>query len=173
MTEAAPMGPRSDPFSTWRRLDGERRALLADALVALVLASVAIRFLPFARVGEMASRQLGSGAGDPALPSKVVWAVTAWARRVPWRAVCFQRGLAAQMMLRRRGVDSILYFGAARRPATGLEAHVWVRAGESDVIGCEEAPAFAVLATFPNRGRRFAATPKRFDDLFPKPHPSG
>jgi hypothetical protein len=31
----------------------------------------------------------------------------------------------------------------------GLSAHVWVRDGDTDVIGCELAPHFAILATFP------------------------
>ena len=76
MTDAA--APRSDPISVWLRLDDERRALLAEALVALVVASAAIRLSPFVRVGEMASRPLGKAVGGPTA-SKVVWAVAAWA----------------------------------------------------------------------------------------------
>lgn len=168
MTDAAPPAPRANPIDTLRRLDGERRALLAEALVALVMASAAIRILPFVKVGEMASRPLGPSAGGHDLAPKVVWAVEAWARRVPWRAVCFQQGLAAQMMLRRRGVDSTLYFGAARRPEKSLEAHVWVRAGKTDVIGCEDAPDFAILAAFPRSGRTRGQEPRKFDGHVPE-----
>ena len=160
-------------MTIWRNLDSERRAVFIEALIALVTASAAIRVLPFVRVGEMASRPLGAVGGGDDVQKMVVWAVGAWARRVPWRAVCFQQGLAVQMMLRRRGVDSTLYFGAARRRKTGLEAHVWVKAGEVEVIGCEEARDFAVLAAFPRRGRRNAAAPRRFDDLIERPHQSG
>jgi len=52
-------------------------------------------------------------------------------------------------MLRRRGIDSVLYYGAAQDPENGLRAHVWVRDGDVDVIGCEIARGFAILAAFP------------------------
>ena len=50
--------------------------------------------------------------------------------------MCFQQGLAAQLMLRRRGIPSVLYYGAAQ-DGSGLHAHVWVRDGDIDVIGGE------------------------------------
>ena len=71
------------------------------------------------------------------------------ARQVPWRAVCFQKGLAAQFMLRRRGVPSVLYYGAALGNANDLSAHVWVRDGGVDVIGGKLASRYAQLAAFP------------------------
>jgi hypothetical protein len=52
-------------------------------------------------------------------------------------------------MLRRRGIPSVLYYGAAQDDQTGLSAHVWVRDGDVDVIGCEIAYRFAILAAFP------------------------
>jgi hypothetical protein len=64
--------------------------------------------------------------------------------------MCFEQGLASQLMLRRRGVPSVLYFGAAPDSRDGLAAHVWVRDGEIDVIGGETAASFRVLATFPS-----------------------
>jgi len=63
--------------------------------------------------------------------------------------MCFEQGLAAQLMLRRRGIASVLYFGVAPNDQNGLAAHVWVRDGDVDVVGGESASEFAVLATFP------------------------
>jgi hypothetical protein len=80
---------------------------------------------------------------------RIQWAVISAAARVPWRVMCFQQGLAAQLMLRRRGVPSVLYYGVAQDDQNGLHAHVWVRDGDVDVIGGEMAYRFAVLATFP------------------------
>jgi hypothetical protein len=132
--------------------------MLAEAMLVLAFSSAAIRFLPFARVGKLASGRLGRQRPQPAdgLISKVAWAVQACARRVPWRSVCFQQGLTSQVMLRRRGVDSTLYFGAAMRADAALSAHVWVKAGTVEVIGCQEAAGFAVLATFPPAAGREA-----------------
>ena len=80
---------------------------------------------------------------------RVRWAVQAWARHVPWRAVCFQQGLALHWMLRRRGVASVLLYGVAKRGGEGLAAHVWVDVDGATVIGGEEAPNFVCLARFP------------------------
>lgn len=79
----------------------------------------------------------------------VAWAVTAAARRARFRAVCIERGLAAQTMLRRRGIGATLYYGAAPG-VDGLAAHVWVRWQGIDVIGGESAARFTPLATFPD-----------------------
>ena len=79
---------------------------------------------------------------------QVRWAIVTAARRVPWRALCIQQGLAAQFMLRRRGIPSVLYYGAALREGD-LKAHVWVRDGTIDVIGGEAASRYALLARFP------------------------
>ena len=74
--------------------------------------------------------------------------MNACARRVPWRAVCFQRGLAAQLLLRRRRLRSELCYGIRPDRGDGLAAHVWVRSGEVDVVGCEDAADYRLVATF-------------------------
>ena len=125
--------------------------LLAEALATLAGASLAVRVLPFRMVGRLCGQALGTpppGAG-PHPTKRICWAVEACARRVPWRAVCFQKGVAAHLMLRRRGVASTLHFGARPDTEHGVAAHVWVRIGSDDVIGCEIAPQFALLARFP------------------------
>lgn len=133
------------------RLSGAEAALLAEAMILLAFSSAAIRFLPFTRIGKLASGRLGRKSLGPTdrLAAEVAWAVQACARRVPWRAVCFQQGLTSQIMLRRRGVDSTLYFGAAMGAESELAAHVWVKAGQTEVVGCQEAAGYAVLATYP------------------------
>jgi hypothetical protein len=134
-----------------RPLGATNRRLLAEALPALVLASLAVKLVPFRRVARAASRR-GRAAGAPADAAflrQARWAVAAWAKRVPWRAVCFQQGLALHAMLRRRGIPSVLHYGVAKDGEAGLRAHVWVTVDGRPVIGGEEAPAFACVATFP------------------------
>jgi hypothetical protein len=124
--------------------------MAAEALALLVIAGPAVKLLPFRWLGAVASLPArGRDGPDAALPERVRWAVEAAARRLPWRPVCFPKGLVAQLMLRRRGVASTLYFGVGQDPVDGLTAHVWVRNGAQDVIGCDEAAAFAPLAAFP------------------------
>ena len=137
----------------FRRLPRTDRLLVIEAAATLILASLVIAVLPFRSVGRLAS--LRTRRSEPSFEARanaikrIRWAVTACARRLPWRAMCFEQGFAAQRMLRRRGIPSVLHFGAARNKQEGLAAHVWVRDGDVDVIGGELAPRFAVLATFP------------------------
>src|SRR4051794_24590407 len=99
------------------RLTARDWLLAGEALASLVWASLAIAFLPFRKVAGMASTAPSRPVTslDTGLPRRIRWAVDAWARRVPWRAVCFQRGLAAHRMLRRRGYGSILHYGVAQQ----------------------------------------------------------
>ncbi|MEA3008916.1 MAG: hypothetical protein QOJ91_608 [Sphingomonadales bacterium] len=123
--------------------------MLAEALAALALASLAIAFLPFRRVAAAASPAGRNPARtDPETVRRARSAVTGWSRRVPWRTVCFQKGLALHWMLRRRDIGSVLLYGA-RRDGEGLAAHVWIEVDGETVMGGEEAPNFACLARFP------------------------
>jgi hypothetical protein len=80
--------------------------------------------------------------------SKIAWALNACANRAPWKALCFQRAVAAQMMLRRRGWAATINYGIRRDDEGGLAAHVWTRSGDVDVIGCENAAEFSLITSF-------------------------
>ena len=125
------------PFS---KLIRHRRdlPLLVEAASELVLASAAIQFLPFRRILRRASRDVSgralTGAERLAIGARVKWAVTVCAYRLPWRSLCFPQGLAAQRMLRRRGIDSTFYYGA-RIAEEGMNAHVWVCDEGRPIVG--------------------------------------
>jgi len=140
-------------WKTFQELSGSDRRLLLSALSWIAFARFAILVLPFARIGRLASwRVRADQQSEPDRThsiKRIRWAVSAVSRRVPWRALCFEQGLAAQIMLRRRGIPSTLYYGAASDAAAGLSAHVWVRDGATDVVGCEIASRYGVLAMFP------------------------
>ena len=135
------------------RLSWPDRLLLVEAILWLAVAASAIAVLPFRQLGLLAARPVRRPTLSQQVRLTTVrrirWAVATTAQRVPWRALCFQRGLAAQLMLRRRGIPSVLYYGAAQDDRAGLSAHVWVRDGDVDVVGGEIAYRFAILATFP------------------------
>ena len=141
MPSPAARSPSRRTLSDW--------LLLAEALAVLALASIAIAVLPFRKVAAVASvRGPRRSREDAEMVRRVRGAVQGWGRRVPWKAVCFQRGLALHWMLRRRGIRSVLLYGVRHRE-DGLAAHVWVDVGGVTAIGGEEAPGFACLARFP------------------------
>jgi hypothetical protein len=123
--------------------------LLIETGLAMIVASAAIRLLPFRRLAGWMGQ--GAVAASPAEPDDIAIiarAIKAWSTRLPWRTMCFEQGLTAHWMLRRRGLASTLYYGAATLEGQ-LKAHVWVRSGELDVVGCEIAADYALLARFP------------------------
>ncbi|WP_421697940.1 lasso peptide biosynthesis B2 protein [Ancylobacter sp.] len=136
----------------WRRLRWRDRALLAEALLVISLARLALVTLPFRHVVRLAAtRPATLTAGDPQaqIIGRTRWAVRAVARRVPFRAMCLEQGLTARVLLRRRGVATTLHYGVAKDRDGRLSAHLWVRAGALDVIGTENADQFTLVATFP------------------------
>ncbi len=132
-------------------LEGRKKQLIVEAIFSLAVASAAIRLLPFRRAFRFGSEPLGEASRTDIRDA--VWAVEAVAARVPWKTVCFQKGLALQAMLRRRGIDAQLHYGVGYDPARSLRAHVWVSAAGDIVIGGREAPAFQLLASMPPGAR--------------------
>ena len=133
--------------------DPARLLVGAEALLTLAWASAIIQVLPFRIVAGIAchsarSPQRHCQPGDSSVRI-CCWAMEAWSKRVPWKAVCFQKGLALQLMLRRRGVRAKLHYGVAQTAAEGLRAHVWISVGSTVVLGGETASEFTCLATFP------------------------
>jgi hypothetical protein len=128
------------------RLPARRRRLLLQATATLALASGALSLLPFKRAIRLGSVPLRRVRGDTA--EEVISAVETAARRLPWRNVCIHKGIAAQRMLRRRGLDATLHYGIGNG-GNALAAHVWVSLDGVPVIGGEEARAFACVGAFP------------------------
>ena len=114
----------------------------------LVLAKLIVRFVPAPRLVEWTSR-------PPRRISRFAqWEVASISSAVEsvgarrWmQARCLPRALAAQAMLRRRGIASRLCLGVAREP-DGLEAHAWVELAQDVVVGGGEAPRFTRLVEF-------------------------
>ena len=131
-------------------LPRQRRRLLVRAVVALTASSAAVALLPFR--SAIAFGSVGVKRRRQAEPANYVWAIEVAARRLNWRTMCIQKGLAVQRLLRKDGVDAVLHYGARRHPESGkLQAHVWVTVADEVIIGGSEAPEFAEIATYPHR----------------------
>ena len=142
------------------RIGGRRRALVIEAAAWLLAARVALLAVPFPQL----ARRLGAfvpptdervtqarrdgSAQDAKLAEEIGWAVVRAARHVPFKAVCLPQAMAARIMLRRRGVASVLHFGAAKGRARRIDAHAWLDAAGVEVTGYPVAAQFAEIACF-------------------------
>ncbi len=143
-----------------RALPRARKGLLAEALAALGLARLAMACLPFRRIAAWLGAP-GTESAIEATPAEtriakeIGWAVGLLGRRVPWDGRCLAEALAATWMLRRRGLEGTVSFGA--RPGTGtgpgtvFDAHAWLRVGSSVVTGGAGHRSFKVFTTFARR----------------------
>jgi len=140
------------------QLDHRKRLLLAEAVVGLLAARLALAFISFPRL----TRRFGIlvSASDPrflqasdnpdqaSIAVDVGWAVTRAARYVPFKPVCLPQAMAAHRMLRRRGVASVMHFGAVKIEAKPLDTHAWLDAAGVKVTGYPVAERLAEIARF-------------------------
>ena len=123
--------------------------LVIETLADLVIASLRLRLAPFDRLVAHLPTQNGPPI-DTEEARLLRRAIRGWARRLPWRAECFEQGVAAARFLARHGHPATLHYGA-RGAGDDLEAHVWVGSGDVRVIGWENSSEFRELQRFPPR----------------------
>jgi hypothetical protein len=136
-----------------RQLRPPDRWLLLETLVHLVAARLALRILPFRWLvwwfQRPARRPELAGDARQAAIRQVRLAVHYTNLWLDLDAVCFPRSIAAQTMLRRRGVSTTLYYGAAMLPDPGkLTTHVWLQDGDNGIVGHENITQFQILARY-------------------------
>jgi hypothetical protein len=124
----------------YRQLPGSRRLLLWEALFALALARFALIVLPFRRIAAWlgipaTENSLKATAEQLEVATHIGSAVGCLARRVPWDSRCLAQALAAAWMLRRRGLEPTLSFGADLGNSREIVAHAWLRFGPYLVTG--------------------------------------
>ena len=135
-------------LASWLRLPAPQRALALEAAAWLTLSRVLVRHVAMRRW----HRHLDVGAGDGGdggrreLGHAVGRMVRRVAHRLPFEALCLPQAMAAQWMLRRRGVSSRLWIGARRAaPGRPLDYHAWLTVDGESVIGGRSAGAYVPL----------------------------
>jgi hypothetical protein len=143
-------------FKRYTKFPRTQKLLLCEALIALATARVAMACLPFkwiaAWLGTPGVETPDIVAPDQILIAKEIsWAVSRLAPRVPWDGRCLAQALAATGMLRRRGLEGTVSFGAGRNSSAKFGAHAWLRVGSVLVTGAPEHEQFKAFTTFARR----------------------
>jgi hypothetical protein len=137
-----------------------RRRLIAEAVVWLIAARLALIVVPFPwlarRLGafvppsdpRVAAQAAPTTDGDADVAREISWAVQRGAAHAPFRAVCLPQAMAARIMLRRRGVASVLRFGARASGGGTPAGHAWLDAAGVKVTGYPIGGAIAEIACF-------------------------
>ena len=129
---------------------GTDLCLLPAACFWLFVSWLTLDVLPFRLFRYfLQPRRKSARGGHSDLIRSTSWAVNFSARHVPWRTFCFHKGIAAQQILRRRGLAASLHYGVKSSSGTRFAAHVWVTCEGTVVVGGEGgASKFTELAAF-------------------------
>lgn len=135
-----------------------RQALVAEAAVSLLAARLMLLRMPFQRLAARWGDFQPSSAGEVVAPAgplyqrqtaqAIGWAVRAAASAVPFKAMCLQQAVAARSMLARRGIASVIHYGAGRDGDGALIAHAWLDAAGEEVTGYPVGAMIAEIGAF-------------------------
>jgi Transglutaminase-like superfamily len=121
-----------------------------EAALLLSLAALARRAAPFHTLAAWSARPPRTRPGPSAVEQQAVAAhIASAAHHLPWPENCLEKALAAQTMLRARGIPSQLVYGVGHDAQGRLTAHAWLRGPFGVVVGGEAAGDFTPVARFP------------------------
>lgn len=120
--------------------------IFTSAIVRLV-----IYFLPLKKFAAHLGTEVKKEELPPSAASSinVANAVSRSARVIPWRFKCYEQAFTAKVMLRRRKIGTLLFFGVRKDPVTrNIEAHAWLKAADRIVTGAKGSKSFEIIAIF-------------------------
>lgn len=87
-------------------------------------------------VGATHNENLRLSASELRLARQIGWAVRRTEAHLPVEIACLPMALVARKMLSKRGIESVMTFGAEQdRPAQVVGTHAWLVAGQAKVAG--------------------------------------
>jgi hypothetical protein len=141
-------------------MSARERLVSFEAAAYLLAARAAVRVVPFRgliRLFERAPRKPElQGEARAERRAEVRLAVHRAAQRLPGETACFPKAVAAQAMLRRRGMLTTICCGASSAEE-GLTAHVWLEDGEHPVTGARAREGYLPLARYSPKTRMESA----------------
>jgi len=129
--------------------------LFAEAWICLAVARLLLIFLPFKKLAPLLGKTVTPDSTNdytsvkPAFLQQISIAISRGCHYAFWRTKCFEQALAAKMMLKRRGIISLLLFGVYKNPDTlKLNAHAWVICNGMIITGGKNLEIFTVVSRF-------------------------
>ena len=144
------------PLSLKQRMINRLRKIRwhCEAALALAVARFLVQFLPYRSwrwtLGaiEPSKQEFPDyNERDEAIAIIAGKYVRRTARRLPFEAVCLPKAMAGFWMLKRRGIQSRIVFGAGESPDTvGTAYHAWLLYRDTYVTGLDTQGTFTPLA---------------------------
>jgi hypothetical protein len=119
------------------RLSVREKLLFLEALSWLILAKLALVFLPFKRILPLLKQKKPSGEKTADLVN-IRDAIARAANITPWQNTCLTRSIAVRRMLKQRKIHSRLAIGMGHDENGKLLMHAWITANNIDIISNDE-----------------------------------
>jgi len=127
------------------RCSRQRRILLLDAMLRLLIVRCALNILSLASVDKLTCS--GPRALSRSNTADIVSAIETASLYAPAPS-CLVRALAASWLLRLNGFNPVLRYGVMR-VRNGLDAHAWIEIDGRVVLGGGSIDRYALLAPIP------------------------
>lgn len=135
------------------RLTFAEKLLLLEAAMFMALVRPVILLLPFRKIAPLLGYERFESPHEisPAQVFKarqIGWAVVTMSYHTFWQATCLVQAVAAQLMLKWRGISGTVYLGTIKDKENNLLAHAWIRCGSEILTGASGNKQYNVIATF-------------------------
>ncbi len=133
------------------QLSWHEKLLLFEALLYLIIARTAL-LIPFNHLAPFLGKQFPANqiqmmTGLPAaVAQKIGWSVEVMSTRTPWESACLAQAIAAKLMLKRRGIKSLMYLGMKKEERGNFMAHAWLQSGNEIILGGANSETFSILS---------------------------
>ena len=148
--------------------------LFFEIYIRLGLARASVLMLPFPRlsrrwgVPQFEEFRYAHAEKEREFLYRLVWAIRTASKYTPWDSNCLAKAIAAKNSLRKRGYTSTLYLGMTTPSAHKggeVEAHAWLRSGDTWICGLRGSRRFTVVATYAGLKENLPEQKSTFPDM--------
>lgn len=129
------------------------KLLFIEAVFTSAWVKMTLLFFPFGKVAKWLGSANGhihenKSAEDKGLVKKVQFALKLCDRYTPWPTECYTQALTAKILLRRRNIPGVIYFGFRKNENNQLMGHAWFKSTGEIVTGFCDFSLYTVHSSF-------------------------
>lgn len=123
--------------------------LFLEAWYFLAKARLMLVFQPFKKIIPTLRNSTKKNQGSVQQLEQIQLSIARACVRSPWRTKCFEQALAAKMMLKRRDIESTIFFGVRKADdGKNIHAHAWLKSGDIIITGWQKVDTYTVVGVF-------------------------
>ncbi len=143
----------SRKIKSFLSIPGYSKLLFAEAIFTSAWVKITLLFFPFSKVAKWLGKANEHNPEDNSTDEiskvkKVQFALKLCDRYVPWPTECYTQALTAKLLLKRRNIPGIIYFGFRKNDQGKLMGHAWLKSEGIVVTGFCDFSLYTVHSSF-------------------------